>query len=168
VEKHWAHAAVPGAIPGALPILMGHLSAQKDIFNPGGIYLFLILFFWQMPHFWTLALKYKDDYARGGFPTLPVKLGEGLTIHQIILWCLAYIGLAMIAPFFLPVRWIYLIPAIFMSVKLLQELRSFAKRPQNQNWLHFFLWVNFSLLIYLGAAAADLWSIYLPIPHLTR
>src|SRR2546421_271567 len=47
-KKYWAYGAVPGAIPGALPILMGYASAKGNFFHPGGIYLFLLLFFWQM------------------------------------------------------------------------------------------------------------------------
>ena len=44
-KRHWAYAAVPGAIPGALPILMGHVAVTQDLWAPGGIYLFFILFF---------------------------------------------------------------------------------------------------------------------------
>lgn len=157
-KKHWAYAAIPGAIPGALPILMGHAAASGTVFTPAGIYLFLILFFWQMPHFWVLALRYQDDYAKGGFPTLPVAHGPGVTVHRIILWCLAYVGLALIGPFFLKVSWIYFIPSLAMSGIVVYQLFAFAKNPEGKKWLHFFLWVNFSLIVYLAAAAADLWS----------
>jgi protoheme IX farnesyltransferase len=167
-KKHWAYAAIPGAIPGALPILMGHASADGRVFSPGGLYLFFILFFWQMPHFWALALRYKDDYRKGGFPTLPVKHGQGVTLNQIIVWCLAYIALALMAPLFLKVGKIYLIPSVIISLKLIVELFKFVKKPESNHWLHFFLWINLTLIIYLGAAAIDLWSIYLPIPSYTR
>lgn len=170
-KKHWAYAAVPGAIPGALPILMGHAAASGNVFNPGGIYLFFILFFWQMPHFWALALRFQKDYEQGGFPTLPVKHGLGVTLKQIILWCLAYVGLAVIAPLFLKVGWIYLVPTLLISIKVLYELYRFVQEPesnqgtQSKRWIHFFLWVNFSLIVYLFFAALDLWSIFLPFSH---
>ncbi|NBU20742.1 protoheme IX farnesyltransferase [bacterium] len=167
-KRKWAYAAVPGAIPGALPILMGHLAATQDLFHPGGIYLFFILFFWQMPHFWALALRYQEDYQKGGFPVLPIKHGPLVTLKQIGIWCVAYLGLALIAPLFLKVRWIYLVPTLLMGSKVALELLRFAKNPEGKLWLRFFLWVNFSLVVFLGAAALDLWSIYLPIPHLTR
>lgn len=167
-KKRWAHAAIPGAIPGALPILMGHTAASGRILDPGGMYLFFILFFWQMPHFWALALRYQEDYAKGGIPTLPVKLGPGVTIRQITLWCLAYLGLAFLAPLFLPVGWIYMLPTLAMSFKVLLELIGFAKAPESKKWLSFFLWINFSLIIYLSAAVIDLWSLFVPIPHFTR
>ena len=157
-KKHWAYAAIPGAVPGALPVLMGHVAAQGNVLHPGAIYLFLILFFWQMPHFWVLALRYQEDYAKGGFPTLPVARGPGVTVHRIVLWCLAYVGLALIGPFFLKVSWIYFVPTLAISAWVVYQLFLFAKNPEGKKWLHFFLWVNFSLVLYLAAAVADLWS----------
>ncbi len=166
-KRHWAYAAVPGAIPGALPILMGHVAANGSLFAPAGIYLFALLFFWQMPHFWVLALRYRSDYESGSFPTLPVSRGAGVTVFQIVVWCLTYVGSSIVAPFFLHVSWLYLSVALITSVKVLVELRKFVKQPESKSWLHFFLWVNFSLIAYIFAMAADLWSVYL-VPILTR
>ncbi len=166
-KKYWAFAAIPGAIPGAIPILMGYAAAQGQVFHPAGIYLFALLFFWQMPHFWVLALRYKADYEQGGIPTLPVIHGAGITVYHIVLWCLAYVGLALIAPLFLKVGVIYLVSTILVSAKLVHSLYRFCKEPETKNWLYFFLWVNFSLIIYVVAAALDLWSVYFWIPVLT-
>lgn len=160
-------AAVPGAIPGALPILMGYVSANGDVLTPGGIYLFFLLFFWQMPHFWVLALRFSDDYAKGGVPTLPVARGQSLTIGAIVIWCLAYCALALGAPLFFRVGSVYLFVTIALCAKLLYELRAYAKagekiaNPESKFWLRFFLWVNFSLIGFIGAIVVDLWSVYL-------
>ncbi len=59
-----------GAIPGALPPLLGWTAARGSL-DTGGWVLFGILFFWQMPHFLAIAWMYRDDYARGGFVMLP-------------------------------------------------------------------------------------------------
>jgi protoheme IX farnesyltransferase len=157
-KRHWAHAAVPGAIPGALPILMGHAAASRHVTAPGGLYLFALLFFWQMPHFWVLALRYREDYRSGGFPTLPVKLGSEITVLQITLWCLAYLATALLAPLVLGVRSVYLAAALAMALKVLWELRRFALEPEGKRWLRFFLWVNLSLIVFIAAAVLDLWS----------
>jgi protoheme IX farnesyltransferase len=146
---------------------MGYAAARGEIFTPGGIYLFLILFFWQMPHFWVLALRFQKDYAQGGFPTLPVAHGTGITVNHIVLWCLAYVGLAILGPLFLQVKAAYCIPTFLMSVKVLWELSKFVKEPEGKKWLHFFLWVNFSLIVYLGAAVVDIWGSYW-LPMLTK
>ncbi len=172
-KKHWAYAAIPGAVPGALPILMGYVAADGHLGAPGGWYLFAILFFWQMPHFWVLAIRFREDYRSGGIPTLPVAIGAQPTVRQIVIWCLGYCALSLLAPVFLPVHSPYLICALAMSAKLLWELRFFASNPagiedpQSKHWLRFFLWINLSLIVYIGAAVADMWSIYL-IPYLTR
>ena len=62
---------VVGAIPGALPPLMGWVAARNEI-SGGGWALFAILFFWQLPHFLAIAWIYRDQYARAGFVMLPV------------------------------------------------------------------------------------------------
>jgi heme o synthase len=62
---------VVGAIPGALPPLMGWTAARGEITAEGWA-LFAILFFWQLPHFMAIAWIYREDYARGGFVMLPV------------------------------------------------------------------------------------------------
>lgn len=166
-KRRWAFAAIPGAVPGALPILMGYAAASGDVWAPGGIYLFALLFFWQMPHFWVLALKYKGDYATGGVPTLPVVLGAGVTVQQIVIWSLGYIGIAFLAPLFLDVGWIYVGISFLVSGALLWLLRQFSVAPESKAWLKFFLWVNFSLVFYIFAAVADLWSVLL-VRHFTQ
>ena len=167
-KRRWAFAAVPGAVPGALPILMGYVAASGTLWAAGGWYLFFILFFWQMPHFWVLALRFRGDYAQGGFPTLPVSRGTEVTVFQIGLWCLAYVGLALLAPLFLNVGAFYLSVAIAMGIKLLVELVRFARQPESQRWWGFFLWVNFSLIILIGAAALDGWRYQLLAPFWIR
>jgi protoheme IX farnesyltransferase len=157
-------AAVPGAIPGALPIWMGHLASSGELFAPGGLYLFAILFFWQMPHFWSLALRFSEDYAQGGIPTLPVAGGTGITLRQIVHWCLAYCAIALGAPLFFKVGPLYLLLALGGAAWVLAELWRFVREPAEsagKGWLRFFLAVNFSLILFVGAIVIDLWSIYL-------
>ena len=67
--KTWLNTAV-GAIPGALPPLMGWTAARNGV-DPGGWALFAILFFWQIPHFFAIAWMYREEYARAGFVMLP-------------------------------------------------------------------------------------------------
>jgi heme o synthase len=56
-----------GAVPGALPILAGWVAAGGSLLDPAAWALFLVLFFWQLPHFFALAWVYRDDYRRAGF-----------------------------------------------------------------------------------------------------
>src|ERR1017187_1500244 len=76
----WANTLV-GAIPGALPPLMGWTAARNDLGNEGWA-LFAILFFWQLPHFFAIAWMYRDDYARAGFIMLPNVDADGSRTGQ--------------------------------------------------------------------------------------
>lgn len=158
-KRRHPFAAIPGAIPGALPILMGYVASSGQPGSAGGWYLFSILFFWQMPHFWVLAIRFSEDYAKGGVPTLPVKHGAKVTRAHIVLWCLAYVGLSLLAPLFLPtVGALYLVTALLAGLWVLIELWRYLSHSEDPSrWLRFFLAVNFSLIVYLAAATLDSW-----------
>lgn len=86
---------IVGAIPGALPPVMGFAAAQDRIGIEAWV-MFAILFLWQLPHFLAIAWLYKDDYARAGLPMLPVVDPDGrATSRQILLGCLALLPLGL-------------------------------------------------------------------------
>ena len=90
--KRWTtFNTVIGAVPGAIPPMMG-VTAISGVLSMQALALFLILFFWQMPHFLAIAILYRQDYAAGGFKMLPV-VDEDLscTGHQIVLYAMALI-----------------------------------------------------------------------------
>jgi len=73
-----------GAIPGAIPPMMGW-TAVRGALGPQAWVLFWILFLWQLPHFLAIAWMYREDYARAGFPMLPVIDPRGGTTARMIL-----------------------------------------------------------------------------------
>lgn len=78
-----------GGIPGALPPMMGWTAIRNEVSLEAWI-LFAILFFWQMPHFYSLGWMYRKDYARAGFKILPVLDKSGIrTSRQILFYCIA-------------------------------------------------------------------------------
>ena len=77
-------ATLVGAVPGALPPVIGWAAARGRL-EPGAFVLFAIVFLWQVPHFLAIAWLYRDDYARAGFPMLPVLDREGtFTARQAV------------------------------------------------------------------------------------
>ncbi|KAB7514935.1 protoheme IX farnesyltransferase [Halosegnis rubeus] len=78
---------VIGGVAGALPALIGWVGVTGEIGLPG-VVLAVTIFLWTPAHFYNLALAYKDDYARGGFPMMPVVSGETKTRKHIV-WYLA-------------------------------------------------------------------------------
>jgi protoheme IX farnesyltransferase len=91
-------ATLVGAVPGALPPVIGW-TARSGSLDQGAFILFAILFLWQVPHFLAIAWLYRDDYARGGFPMLPVLDREGsFTARQAVVHSLALL-LVSLLPF---------------------------------------------------------------------
>jgi heme o synthase len=82
-----------GAIPGALPPLIGWVAASGSL-SAGGWILFGILFLWQFPHFHAIAWMYREDYARAGIRMLPTVDPDGRLTFSQILW-----GAAVLIPF---------------------------------------------------------------------
>lgn len=156
-KKKWAFAAVPGAIPGALPCTIGYAALSDNIFGSESVYLFLIMFLWQMPHFWTLAIKLKDDYKAGGFPILPVVVGKQRTIYHISFYVWAYVLLAIMSPFFVHYNVFYFWVVIPFAIIVLLLFFFFVKSKSEKAWLPFFILVNFSMLAFLFCPVLDKW-----------
>jgi protoheme IX farnesyltransferase len=164
LKRYWAYAAVPGAVPGALPVTIGYAAANPDILNSESVYLFLIMFLWQMPHFWVLAIRYKDDYAAGGIPTLPVVKGLEKTLYQIVMYTFAYLGVALAAPLFVHASWIYILLAGPLVFKVLQEMFRYYRSTGTERWLAFFMWLNISMLVFILIPVLDKWN-FLFVSH---
>jgi protoheme IX farnesyltransferase len=93
-------ATVIGAIPGALPPVMGW-TAARDALEPGAWILFGILFLWQLPHFLAIAWLCREDYERAGFPMLPVIEPDGRsTGRQAILYAAALVPVSLLPSVF--------------------------------------------------------------------
>lgn len=89
-----------GAIPGAMPPLMGWTAAANEI-SLGAWALFTMLFLWQFPHFLAIAWMYREEYAKAGIKMLPVVEPSGrITARQIVLFAIMLVPVSL-APFFL-------------------------------------------------------------------
>ncbi|MDZ4083624.1 MAG: protoheme IX farnesyltransferase [Bdellovibrionales bacterium] len=163
-KKKWAFGAVPGALPGATPVLIGYAANDPNIFMPEPVYLFLLMFLWQMPHFWSLAIRFKSDYEKGGIPVLPARIGTERTLYHMALYLFAYIATAAAAPYFTSARWAYAILVLPLSGivlwQFLKYFKSVYNRETKSRWLAFFLWTNLSILVFLAAPVVDRWLQY--------
>lgn len=110
-----------GAIPGAMPPLMGWTAAANEI-TIGAWALFVLLFLWQFPHFLAIAWMYRDQYAKAGILMLPVVEPEGkITARQIVLFTIMLVAISL-APFFLGFAGVvYLIGASILGLWFLME-----------------------------------------------
>jgi len=122
-----------GAIPGAMPPLMGWTAASNDI-TLGAWSLFVILFLWQFPHFLAIALMYRDDYAKAGIKMLPVLEPDGrITARQIVTFSFMLL-VASVAPYFLGIASIaYLIGAFALGLWFLIESIATARKRTKES-----------------------------------
>lgn len=116
-----------GAVPGALPAVIGWAAARGDI-AIGGWTLFAIVFLWQIPHFMAIAWMYRDDYGAAGFPMLPVLEPDGLrTGHQALSYSLALLPVSIGPSVVGMAGWIYFWVALALGTVLLVLAARFAR-----------------------------------------
>ena len=85
---------VIGGAAGCMPVLVGWAAVTGEVGLPA-IVLFAIVFYWTPPHFWALALRYREDYARAGVPMLPVVVGVTETARQILLYTILLVAVTL-------------------------------------------------------------------------
>ena len=106
---------VLGGAAGAAPPLLGWV-AITDTVNTEAVLLFLIIFIWTPPHFWALAIRRKDEYAKAGIPMLPVTHGVKYTKLLILLYTLMLFSVSLM-PFVIQMSGlIYLIAAVILGL----------------------------------------------------
>jgi heme o synthase len=88
-KRHSVHGTMVGTISGAMPITAGYCAVTGRI-DAGAVILFLTMTFWQMPHFFAIAIYRMKDYAAGGIPVLPIKKGIHRAKVQIMLYAAAF------------------------------------------------------------------------------
>jgi protoheme IX farnesyltransferase len=111
----WLNTLV-GAVPGALPPLMGWTAARGEL-SSEGLALFAIQAFWQLPHFMAIAWMYRDEYARAGFQMLPVVDPEGRrTGRQAVSYTLALLVVSLCPFLFNLTGAIYLVGALILGL----------------------------------------------------
>lgn len=123
----WLNTAV-GAIPGALPPLMGWAAARGEL-SGGGWALFAILAFWQMPHFFAIAWIYRDEYAKAGFQMLPAVDPDGSrTAQQSVSHTLGLLPISLCPFLFQLAGPVYLAAAVVLGGAYLACAIQFARR----------------------------------------
>jgi protoheme IX farnesyltransferase len=150
----WVNTLV-GAIPGALPPLMGWTAARGELSGEGWA-LFAILAFWQIPHFMAIAWLYREDYARAGFVMLPsAEDGDNRTAQQAVSNTIALI-LASLCPFAFGLNGkIYLVAALILGAGYLLAAGRFARQLNARRARQLFLASIIYLPLLIAALVGD-------------
>ncbi len=155
--KQRSHVALlVGAVPGAIPPLMGWTAATGHV-GTGGLVLFFILFLWQIPHFLAIALMRKEEYEKAGLRVLPVEKGEAETRRWMVRYLAGLVAVSLY-PYSLQLAGrFYLASALLLGLLFLALGIIGLKKSADLRWARrFFLYS----IIYLPLLLS---SLFLPI-----
>ena len=115
LKQRSPHSTTIGAIPGAMPPLIGYAAASGTLTAEAWV-LFAILFLWQFPHFYAIAWMYREDYERAGIRMLPVVEPDGnSTAWQILFYSLTLIPISLMPRFFAMTGNLYVLGAMLLG-----------------------------------------------------
>lgn len=127
LKRRTSFATVIGAIPGALPPVIGWAAARGSL-SQGAWVLFAIVFLWQLPHFLAIAWMYREDYARAGFPMLPVIEPDGRsTARQAVFYCAALLPVSLAPTLLGMANSVYFVSALGLGLLFLVLTLKFAR-----------------------------------------
>ncbi len=95
LKYHSVHATLIGSVAGAVPPVAGYCAITPHL-DGGALLLFVILVFWQMPHFYAIAIYRMKEYAAASIPVLPLKQGVYKTKIQMLLYTVAFVGVTIL------------------------------------------------------------------------
>ena len=114
LKPRTSFAVIVGGIAGAIAPLIADAAVDGHVGMAGWL-LFAIIFIWQPPHFYAIALFRREDYARAGFPMLPDRIGEDATYDRILLWSLVLVPFTLAPYALLDLGYIYLVAALVLD-----------------------------------------------------
>jgi protoheme IX farnesyltransferase len=130
LKRTSAQNIVIGGAAGAAPALVGWAAVSGTLAMPAWV-LFLIVFYWTPPHFWALAIRYREDYERAGVPMLPVVAGVEATTRKMLLYTGLMVAISLLLVPVAGMRWIYLAAAIGLGAWFLWDTWRVYRKPQD-------------------------------------
>jgi len=111
---------VIGGAAGGAPVLTGW-AAVTGMVEPAAWALFFIVFYWTPPHFWALALRYRDDYETAGVPMMPVVAGVGATTRRMLLYTALVVAVSLLLVPLGRMGWVYLLGSLGLGAWFLWD-----------------------------------------------
>ena len=158
LKRSTPHNIVIGGAAGATPPLLGWVAITGEV-NTEGLLLFLIIFVWTPPHFWALAIKRREDYARADVPMLPLTHGVEFTKEHIVLYTFMLFAVTLM-PFIIKMSGlIYLAGAVALGIGFIYHAIVLYREEGDDHAMKTF---SYSIL-YLGLLFS-----FLLLDHYTR
>jgi len=115
LKRVTAFAALPGAVVGAIPPVIGWVAGGGDVISKEAMALAFFFFIWQVPHFWILLLGYAEDYAKAGLPSLLEVFTREQMARMTFVWIAAATAASFLIPFFGAMDSLYVAAALIVA-----------------------------------------------------
>jgi len=156
LKRRTSQNIVWGGAAGCMPVLIGWAAVTGTVAWPA-VALFMVIFFWTPPHFWALAMRFKDDYAAASVPMLPVVATPEVVASRIVAysWAMVVTSLLLVAPLG-PSGPVYGVSAVLLGGAFLREahlLQRRVKAGQDASPMRLFHWsITYLALLFLAVA----------------
>lgn len=151
-RRTWMNIVIGGA-SGSFAVLAGAAVVDPTL-GPIPIILAIVLFLWTPPHFWSLAIAQRDDYAAAGIPMLPVVVGDE-NAARAVLWNAVGLTVCSVLPFFFGLGWLYLAGAVSGGGYFVYRAYQLARSPSRGTAIRSFLASLVQLIVLLVFAVLD-------------
>ena len=145
---------VIGGAAGAVPALVGWAAVTGSLALPAWI-LFVIVFVWTPPHFWALAIRYRDDYAAAEIPMLPVTRGPAVAVRHILVYSFVVVAVSFTLPLTITMTVLYPIVAGVLGVVFIYTAVSLYRDSTPARAIRLFTVSNVYLALLFAAVAVD-------------
>jgi protoheme IX farnesyltransferase len=145
---------VIGGAAGAVPALIGWAAVTGSLAAPAWV-MFALVFVWTPPHFWALAVRYRDDYAAAGIPMLPVARGIEAATKHIFAYSWVVVAVSFTLGLTTPVGPLYLVVAAVMGVMFIGGAWQLLRNPDPTRAIRFFGFSNIYLAALFVTIAVD-------------
>jgi len=154
LKRRTAQNIVIGGAAGAVPPLVGWAATRGSV-SWTAVYLFAIVFYWTPPHFWSLSLLMKDEYAQVGVPMMPVVRGERETRRQILLYTLLLYAISQLPFCAGEFGAAYLVGSIGLGLAFIGGAVLLVRRADRRTALRLYLFSLAYLALLFGSMVAD-------------
>ena len=156
LKRRTSQGVVIGGIAGCVPVLTGWAAVTGgDLSDPRPWLLFAIMLWWQPPHFWALAMKYREDYAAAGLPMLPVTHGNEEATRQILFYSYLLMSVVLLYIAGAQAGWIFIVPALVLTAFWLLLAHELRRAVDVRTAMRLFGFSTLWLALIFIAAAVD-------------
>ena len=132
LKRHTSQNIVWGGAAGCMPVLIGWAAVTNSI-SWIAVAFFLVIFFWTPPHFWALAIKYKDDYEAASIPMLPVIAARTIVVKNMWFYTVAMIASSIALIYLADLQWWAMVITVGLGLVFAFQLLQLKENSENYN-----------------------------------